>query len=193
MKRFRPYFHYIKPVRVKLILGVIAGLIGGAALSAGFPLMIDKVFPVIFADGKTGLTEEAPEWLSYIAGNNVLMVACLMLPAVFLVSGVFSYFGKLLLNYVGLKVLEDLRLDVFRRLQKLSLGFHGKQKGGDLLSRVMSDTMLMQQVLSKVVFEMVVQPGALIGSIGVLIYLSLQESKRGKIYLKRQSKRQNLY
>ncbi len=176
MKRFRPYFHYIRPVRSKLIFGIIAGLIGGAALSAGLPLMIDQVFPVIFADEQTGLREDAPAWLAYIAGNDVLMVACLMLPAVFVISGVFGYLSKLLLNYVGLKVLEDVRIDVFKRLQKLSLGFHGKQKGGDLLSRVMGDTMLMQQVLSKVIFEMVVQPGALLGSISVLVYLSMQDS-----------------
>lgn len=176
MKRFRPYFHYLKPVKAKLVLGIIAGVIGGAALSAGLPLMMDKVFPVIFASEETGKTKDAPEWLEWLAGDNVLIVACLMLPAVFIISGVCGYISKLLLNYVGLRVLEDIRVDVFRRLQKLSLGFHGKQKGGDLVSRMMGDTLLMQQVLSKVVFEMVVLPGALLGSVGVLIYLSMKDS-----------------
>jgi subfamily B ATP-binding cassette protein MsbA len=175
MKRFRPYFHYLKPVKAKLILGIIAGVIGGAALSAGLPLMMDKVFPVIFASEETGVTKEAPAWLEWLAGDNIVMVACLMLPAVFVISGVCGYISKLLLNYVGLRVLEEIRVDVFRRLQKLSLGFHGKQKGGDLLSRVMGDTLLMQQVLSKVIFDMVVLPGALIGSVSVLVYLSFQD------------------
>ena len=176
MKRFRPYFHYLRPVKAKLIIGIIAGVIAGAALSAGLPLMMDKVFPVIFASKETGKTEEIPAWLEWLAGDNVLIVACLMLPAVFVISGVCGYISKLLLNYVGLRVLEEIRVDVFRRLQHLSLGFHGKQKGGDLLSRVMGDTMLMQQVLSKVVFDMVVLPGILIGSVGMLIFLSLQDN-----------------
>ncbi len=176
MKRFKPYFHYLKPLRIKLAIGIIAGLIGGAAMSAGLPLMMKHVFPVIFADGNTGMTEEAPAWLQAIAGSNILIVACLMLPAVFIISGVTTYISKLLLNYVGLRVLESIRIDVFRRLQYLSLSFHGKQKGGDLLSRVMGDTSLMQQVLSKVVFDMVVLPGALLGSIATLIYLCMEDS-----------------
>ena len=175
MKKFKPYFPYLKPVKAKLIIGIIAGLIGGATMSAGLPLMMDKVFPVIFIDEKTGVAEDAPAWLDWLAGDNLLMVACLMLPAVFVISGVCGYISKLLLNYVGLTVLERIRLDVFSRLQKLSLRFHGKQKGGDLISRVMGDTQLMQQVLSKVVFDMVVLPGALIGSVSVLIYLSMQD------------------
>ncbi len=176
MKRFKPYFHYLKPVKAKLIIGIIAGLIGGAAFSAGLPLMMKHVFPVIFADEKTGMTEEVPAWLEYIAGDHLLMVACLMLPVVFVVSGVCGYISKLLINFVGLKVLEGIRVDVFKRLQYLSLGFHGKQKGGDLVSRVMGDTALMQQVLSKAVFSMVVLPGALLGSIGTLIYLCWGDS-----------------
>ncbi|MFT5904917.1 MAG: subfamily B ATP-binding cassette protein MsbA [Cryomorphaceae bacterium] len=176
MKRFKPYFHYLKPVKAKLIIGIIAGVIAGAAMSAGLPLMIDKVFPVIFASEETGVAKDAPAWLEWLAGDNVLIVACLMLPAVFMISGVFGYISKLLLSYVGLRVLEEIRVDVFRRLQKLSLGFHGKQKGGDLLSRVMGDTLRLQQVLSKVVVNTVVLPGKLLGSAAVLTYLSMGDS-----------------
>jgi len=176
MKRFKPYFHYLRPVRIKLIIGILAGVIGGAAMSAGLPLMMDKVFPVIFSSEDTGTTKDAPAWLEWLAGEHILIVACLMLPAIFVVSGVCNYISKLLLNYVGLKVLEDIRIDVFRRLQKLSLGFHGKQKGGDLLGRVMGDTQRLQQVLSKVIRDMIVLPGTLIGSIATLIYLSWRDS-----------------
>jgi len=176
MEKFVPYFSYLRPVRTKLVMGIVFGAIGGAALSAGLPFMIKKVFPVIFVNEQTGKAAAAPEWLSFFGEENVLLVACLMLPAVFLVSGVFGYLSKILLNYVGLKVLEELRLDVFERLQRLSLSFHGRQQGGELLSRVLGDTAKLQQVLSTVVSDIVVQPGALLGSVGMLIYLSLQDS-----------------
>ncbi len=163
-------------MRLKLIVGIIAGIIGGGAMSAGLPLMVDKVFPVIFANEETGVTKDAPAWLEWLAGGHVLIAACLMLPAIFVLSGVCNYLSKLLLHFVGLKVLEDLRVDVFKRLQKLSLGFHGKQKGGDLLGRVMGDTQRLQQVLSKLVRDMIILPGTLIGSIVALIVLSLQDN-----------------
>jgi len=176
MKRFRPYFHYLRPVKLKLIIGVLAGVIAGAAMSAGLPLMMDKVFPVIFKSEETGRAKEIPDWLEWIAGDNVLLVACLMLPVVFVISGVCGYVSKILLHYCGMRVLEGLRVDVFRRLQKLSLKFHGEQQGGDLLSRVMGDTERLQQVLSKMILNTIILPGALVGSIGVLIYLSVKDS-----------------
>jgi len=176
MKKFKPYFPYLKPVKAQLIIGVIVGVIGGATFSAGLPLMMEQVFPVIFTSEETGVTKNAPAWLESIAGENLVLVACLMLPAIFMVSGICKYLSKVLLHFVGLRVLEDLRVDVYDRLQRLSLGFHGKQSGGDLLSRVMGDTQKLQSVLSKVVMNMIVLPGALLGSIGVLIHLCLKDS-----------------
>ena len=176
MKKFKPYFPYLKPVKAKLIIGVIAGLIGGAFFSAGLPLMMNNVFPVIFANKDTGVTEDAPAWLEALGGDNIVLVACLLMPAIYMVSGICKYLSKILLYYVGLRVLEQIRGDVFDRLQRLSLSFHGKQTGGDLLSRVMGDTSKLQELLSKIIMNMIVLPGALIGSIGVLIYLSLQDS-----------------
>ena len=176
MKKFKPYFPYLRPVKAKLAIGIIVGVIGGATFSAGLPLMIDQVFPVIFTSEKTGATNDAPKWLEWLAGDKIVLVACLMLPAIFLISGVCKYLSKVLLHFVGLKVLENLRVDVYDRLQRLSLGFHGKQAGGDLLSRVMGDTQKLQTVLSKVIMNMIVLPGALIGSVGVLIYLCVKDS-----------------
>jgi len=176
MKKFKPYFPYLRPVKAKLAIGIIVGVIGGATFSAGLPLMIDQVFPVIFTSEKTGATNDAPKWLEWLAGDKIVLVACLMLPAIFLISGVCKYLSKVLLHFVGLKVLENLRVDVYDRLQHLSLGFHGKQAGGDLLSRVMGDTQKLQTVLSKVIMNMIVLPGALIGSVGVLIYLCVKDS-----------------
>ena len=132
MKKFKPYFPYLKPVKAQLIIGVIVGVIGGATFSAGLPLMMEQVFPVIFTSEETGVTKNAPAWLESIAGENLVLVACLMLPAIFMVSGICKYLSKVLLHFVGLRVLEDLRVDVYDRLQRLSLGFHGKQSGGDL-------------------------------------------------------------
>ncbi len=158
------------------MIGILVGVIGGATFSAGLPLMMDQVFPVIFTSDETGTTQDAPAWLDWLAGDDLVLVACLILPAIFMVSGICKYVSKVLLHFVGLKILEDLRVDVYDRLQRLSLTFHGSQAGGDLLSRVMGDTQKLQTVLSKVVMNMVVLPGALIGSIIALILLCIDDS-----------------
>jgi ATP-binding cassette, subfamily B, bacterial MsbA len=53
MRRFFPYFRYLKPVRWHLLAGVLCGLLFGAANGAGLPLMMTKVFPVIFQDTRS--------------------------------------------------------------------------------------------------------------------------------------------
>jgi ATP-binding cassette, subfamily B, bacterial MsbA len=54
MRRFFPYFRYLKPVRWHLVIGVLCGLLYGAANGVGLPMMMKYVFPVIFQDDSTG-------------------------------------------------------------------------------------------------------------------------------------------
>ena len=49
IRRFRPYFSYLRPQRGLLIVAILCGIIAGVASGAGLPLMIDQVFPVIFS------------------------------------------------------------------------------------------------------------------------------------------------
>ncbi|MEO7412957.1 MAG: ABC transporter ATP-binding protein [Opitutaceae bacterium] len=57
MRRFRPYFSYLRPHRGLLTLAILCGVIAGLASGAGLPLMIDRVFPVIFQEQRTDLPE----------------------------------------------------------------------------------------------------------------------------------------
>lgn len=57
MRRFFPYFKYLKPVRWHLIGAILCGILFGAANGAGLPLMVKMVFPVVFESEKTALPE----------------------------------------------------------------------------------------------------------------------------------------
>src|SRR4051812_36542642 len=107
MRRFRPYFRYLHPQRGVLSLAILCGLIGGIASGAGLPLMIDRVFPVMFAATPLPLT------------NWELFLIALWLPAVFVIRGVASYFNTYLIQLVGTRVLENIRRDYFAKLQVL--------------------------------------------------------------------------
>ena len=49
IRRFRPYFSYLRAHRGLLIVAILCGIIAGVASGAGLPYMVKKVFPVIFA------------------------------------------------------------------------------------------------------------------------------------------------
>jgi subfamily B ATP-binding cassette protein MsbA len=92
--------------------GAIAcGLLYGAANGLGLPYMAKAVFPEIFKETAVPLTV----W-------QIVGIA-LWLPMIFLARGLAGYFNAYLTQYVGVRVLEALRLDYFRKLQQLPLAF----------------------------------------------------------------------
>ena len=136
MQRFRPYFSYLKPHRGLLIAAILCGVIAGVASGAGLPLMVKKVFPVIF--GKDAIVLQTWQLIGVV----------LWIPLVFLVRGVAGYLNTYFIQLVGTRVLEALRLDVFRKLQVLPLSLFQKNSSGDLLSRGLSDANQIQVTLT---------------------------------------------
>lgn len=61
-----------------------------------------------------------------------------------LLNGVVFY----MMGWIGQHVLRNLRVDVFKRLHKLSLGFYSENEVGDLMSRITNDTETIQQAFS---------------------------------------------
>ncbi len=163
IRRFRPYFRYLRPQRGLLVVAILCGVIAGVASGAGLPLMVKKVFPVIFA------MDAAP-----LATWQLIAVA-LWIPAVFLVRGVATYLNTYFIQLVGTRVLEALRVDFFRKLQVLPLSFFQKNSTGDLLSRGLADANQLQVTLTTVANEIVRSPASLIGSIAFIAWTAYQE------------------
>lgn len=163
MRRFFPYFKFFRPVRGHLILAVICGLIYGAANGAGLPLMAKQVFPKIFGEGAAPL------------GTWELIGVALWLPGVFIIRGLAGYANAYLIQYVGVRVLESLRLQYFDKLQRLPLSFFKRNSTGDLIARGLGDTNQLQNTLVVISNEIIKQPATLIGAIGYLIYLAFTE------------------
>jgi subfamily B ATP-binding cassette protein MsbA len=158
MRRFRPYFRYLQPHRALLALGIICGVLSGVASGFGLPFMTIKVFPVMFSS--------SGEPLSYWD----LFLIALWLPAVFVVRGVAGYFNTYIIQLVGTRVLENIRLDFFRKLQVLPLSFFQKNSTGDLLSRGLADANQLQFTLTTAANEIVKSPATLLGAIGFVAY-----------------------
>ncbi len=171
--RYLKYYKYLLAVRWQFGLGVFAGLIYAIASGAGMPLMVDVVFPVLFDEAS-----KADKWyavwmrnqLGDISQDRLLLITCLWIPVVFLVRSVASYANSYLIQYVGQRVLEDIRTDLFIKLQSLPLSFFKKNPSGDLLARLMSDTALLRQMVANVSSDLIKQPATLIGAMGYLIY-----------------------
>ncbi len=163
-RRLLPYFAYLKPYWLSFSGALLFGALYGATSGFGLPYMIDQIFPKIFPtqSGSPPLSSWQIFW--YVS----------WFPAVFLIRGVSSYLNSYLINFCGMKVLERIRLDVFRKLQSLPLSFFQANKSGDLLSRVMGDTGQLQTAVLSVSNDLIKQPITFIGAIGALCVMAIQ-------------------
>lgn len=179
MKRFLPYLKYFKPVKWHFVGGVIAGLIYAAASGAGFPLAAKSILPLIFeadpaapAETSNWFTETLHRWFGDLERNTLVIIACAWLPIVFFFRAIGGFYSGYLVSYCGFRFLEQVREEVFTKLQNLPVSFYQKHQSGDLLARLIGDAELLRQTTSQAAVDLIKQPATLIAAISVLIYMA---------------------
>lgn len=157
LRRFIPYLRYLKSNRSTLIAAIFYGLIFGATSGLGLPTLVKYVFPPIF-------DRDGPP----LAPSTVWLIAA-SVPLLFLLRAVSGYLNSYYVQLTGVRMLEAVRLDYFRKLQFLPLSFLQRRSSGDLISRGLADTAQIQFTLSLIANDGVKQPMQLIGALCFLV------------------------
>ena len=151
------YFRALKYVKPYLFRGLCAAIC--TAIAAGgtayLPWIIKDMVDQV-------LKERNTEMLNYIVISIIV---------VFIIRGMAFYGQSYLMNYVGQRVIIDIRKAVFEKLQRLSLDFYDKNKTGTIMSYVTNDVGALQSAMVENVVEMVTESVILIASIVMMIYL----------------------
>lgn len=147
----------------QLTIGAVLILIGSAlALALPWPLKI-VVDNVLQDKPLTGITATliGPELATDQRGLLwVCVVATVVIAAL---AGLVMYFAERILSSVGERMLADLRTTTFGHLQRLSLGYHEKQRVGDLGNRLTADVNTIQSLLVAVLSVLLPNATLLIG------------------------------
>ncbi len=160
LDRFKPYLPYLGPVRGTLVAATFFGILYGVFTGLGLPLMQRYIFPRVFDLSQPPL----PGW-------QILAVA-MWLPIVFTVRGISGYMNSFLIQVAGVRILEAIRLDYFRKLQVLSLSFLQRQTSGDLISRGLADTNQLQTTLTTVAKDGMQQPVTLLCAMSYVVWIT---------------------
>jgi ABC-type multidrug transport system fused ATPase/permease subunit len=109
-----------------------------------------------------------------IANRNVPELLRLggLTAAVFAALWVSSSIQDYLLGWVGQRALADVRADLFRRLQRLSLAYYDSHIVGVTVSRVINDVATISDLLSQGLITLLGDLLILVGIIGVMLSLS---------------------
>ncbi len=101
---------------------------------------------------------------------QMLIIVPLALLAISLFKGGFTYAQAYLMNYVGLRVVADVRDQLYEHLIRLPLAFHIKNASGRLLARVLDDVHLFQEAVSGMFKDAVQQSLTVLVLVGVVFY-----------------------
>jgi len=111
------------------------------------------------------------------AGPDTMdLVARLALLAlgVYLIRGVMRFIRSYSAHVAGWHVVADVRNEVYRHLQRMSLGFYEDKQTGQLMSRTVNDSTLLEQLVAHAIPDVLINVLMLIGVTLVLVSMSWQ-------------------
>ena len=154
MKQYLRLLEHLRPYKFRLCIAAICTALASAG-TVVLPWIIKDLVDQV-------LSEKDAEKLTYIALSVVV---------IFLFRGFFFYGQSYLISYVGQRLVIDIRREVFKKIQRLSMAFYDKNKTGTIMSYVTNDVNALQTGLVDNIVEMITESVILIASIVAMIYL----------------------
>jgi ATP-binding cassette, subfamily B, multidrug efflux pump len=130
-KLMKRLLHYLRPYKWYVVLGIVLSMVV-SALEAVRPY-----FTKIAVDVNIKNHDE-----------HGLLITALMFLSVLTLRGVMQYFNSYLTQWIGQRTIFDLRMELFRHLQNLSLKFYDRNPIGRLITRVTSDVEVLNDMFS---------------------------------------------
>ncbi len=167
-------FKYALRYKWRLFAGIIAGILVGGSLFGALSQMNNVVEPSTSEATTTGLIETAKaDILNFFNiqetdENGVITLGFAFISMVgfiilFAFKGLFTYLNRYFMRWVGGKVVQDLRNDLFKSLSSQSLKFYGKSDVGGMISRILSDTGSVERVVSASIADLTRSPMEIAG------------------------------
>jgi ATP-binding cassette subfamily B multidrug efflux pump len=127
----RRLIKYLKPYRWHVALGIVLSLLV-SAMEAVRPYFTKIAVDTNIAQGD----------------KHGLLVTMLVFLAIMIVRGFIQYANAYLTQWIGQRTIFDLRMEVFRHLQTLSLKFYDRNPIGRLITRVTNDVEVLNEMFS---------------------------------------------
>ena len=104
---------------------------------------------------------------------NALTIIVIVFLLAALINWAATYAQTYLINWVGQRALQDLRIEVFQHLQRLSIGFYSRNKAGVLISRLTNDVQALDQLVTDGISTLFSATLTLVGTAVILVLLDV--------------------
>lgn len=102
---------------------------------------------------------------------SALNVTIALFVVAIVVNAVTSWLQTWLVGWVGIRVLQDLREQVFKHIQRMSIGFFNRNRPGALISRMTNDIEALNQLISQGIVTLFANMLTLVGVVTIMLLL----------------------
>jgi ABC-type multidrug transport system fused ATPase/permease subunit len=156
-RKLRGMLELLRPYRGRSLL-MLAALIAGTAAALAPPPLAKLAIDQGITAGDTRTLD--------------LVVVAFMVSALVLWGA--TYVQTYLVGWVGQRVLQDLRIQLFAHLQAMSIGFYSRRQAGVIISRLTNDVQALDQLVSDGVVTLFGSSLTLVGTAVILVVLDWQ-------------------
>ena len=156
-RKLRGLLELLRPYRGRTPLMFVA-LVAGTAASLAPPPLAKLAIDDGIVPGDTGTL-------------NLVVVAFIVSALVYWGA---TYAQTYLVGWVGQRVLQDLRIQLFAHLQSLSIGFYSRRQAGVIISRLTNDVQALDQLVSDGIVTLFGSSLTLVGTAVILLVLDWQ-------------------
>ncbi len=107
-----------------------------------------------------------------VDASTLIALAALALVLFGALRALASYGSTVGLALVGNRVLTQVRGDLYRHLQALSLSFHNRSRGGEMIVRVIGDVGMLKDVIVSAMLPFLTNVLIVLGMIGVMFWMN---------------------
>ncbi len=147
LKYLKPYWGMELEILVCMGIAVVLSLVD--------PLVIKVLIDNVFVERNLGLL-------------NIIMLALIGL---YIFRILFSIINSYLYNFVGQRILFDIRSQLFQHLEKLHMGFYSQTKTGEVVSRVNNDVASLQNIVTTTFINLITDLITVIAILAAVLYL----------------------
>ena len=154
-RRYRRLFRYAWPHRGVFLLSVLGALVLSAS-AAGFAALMKPLMD-------EGFVARRPDVILYVP---------LALVGLFVLRGLGNFLSQYAINWVGRRIIADVRRDIFAHVLRLPCGFYDLHPSGMLISKMLFDVEQIANAVNNAVF-VIIRDGLTVAALfGLMLYLN---------------------
>jgi subfamily B ATP-binding cassette protein MsbA len=155
VRQYRRLLAYLRPYVWPRGVVAVACMLAFSGVESAIPFLARYTFDQVF----TSHVSEALPW------------AVLGVLGAGLSRGLFSFGSGYLTDWIGQRVVTDLRNQLTTHLQQLDLAFFNRQRAGQIVSRITADVTLVRSTVTDALTSLFQDVTRLVALVGVAVYM----------------------